>query len=486
MKNVESFYPLSPMQEGMLFDTVYAPAGTGVYVAQISCRLLGEIDLPVFTRAWQYVVDRHQILRTFILWEGVKRPVQVVRREAALVPELLDWRDVPPEQHEAHLQTFLAADRARGFVLAQAPLMRVTCIRLAEDAYQFVWTFHHMALDGWSVFLVLGEVAACYEALLRGQSPQLKPTRPYRDYIVWLQQQDAAAAEAFWRAQVGGITEPTTLGARQGTAGAGVARRKTAEQQVSLSGAATNALQTLARTHRLTLNSIVQGAWALLLSHYSGREQVVFGTTVSGRPAELAGIETVVGLFINAIPVRVNVTPDAALLPWLLELQARHVEARRYEYTPLVQIQGWSEVPRGVMMFESVLGFHNFPKQVQLDAQGPARARVAMDQFRAESQISLPLSVNVSPGAELLLNMRYDSDYFAEADIRRILGSFEELLGLIPAHSNATLGEFLALLDAVAKRQQAAEAEKYEDTMRQKLKGLKRTPRAKSVQQANG
>lgn len=486
MKNVETFYPLSPMQEGMLFDTVYA-TGAGVYVAQISGRLLGEIDLPVFTRAWQHVVDRHQILRTFILWEGVQRPVQVVRHEAALVPELLDWRDVLAAEHDARLQEFLAADRARGFVLTQAPLMRVTCIRLAEDAYQFVWTFHHMVLDGWSVFLVLGEVAACYEALLRGQTPQLKPTRPYRDYIVWLQQQDAAAAEAFWRAQVGGISEPTTLGTpKQGTSGGAAARRKTAEQQVSLPAATTAALQTLARTHRLTLNSIVQGAWALLLSHYTKREQVVFGTTVSGRPPELPGIETVVGLFINAIPVRASVAPGARLLPWLADLQARHVEARRYEYTPLVQIQGWSEVPRGVMMFESVLGFHNFPKQVQLGAQGAARPRVAMDQFRSESQISLPLSVNVTPGAELLLNMRYDSDYFAEADITRILDGFAELLGAIPAHSQATLGELLSLLAAVAERQQAAAAEKYEDALRQKLKGLKRTPRAKSLQQANG
>ena len=186
-------------------------------------------------------------------------------------------------------------------------------------------------------------------------------SRPYGDYIAWLQQQDLSQAEAFWRQTLKGFTTPTVLNVGQDHESSSQQGERYAEQQLRLSAAETAALQALAQQHHLSLNTLVQGAWAILLSRYSGQEDVVFGATVAGRPTDLAGIESMIGLFINTLPVRVQVTPAALLLPWLQELQSQQVEARQYEYSPLVQVQGWSDVPRGLPLFESLLVFENYP-----------------------------------------------------------------------------------------------------------------------------
>ena len=270
-----------------------------------------------------------------------------------------DWRGLSSLEQQGRLEAFLEADRARGFDLGQAPLMRCALLREAEDAYRFVLGFHHLLFDGWSLSLLLKEVLAFYEAYCRGRELRLESPRPYRDYIAWLQQQDLAQAEGFWREALRGMTAPTPLPIGR-SEGARLESRY-AEQELRVSAALTAQLQGLARAHRLTLNTLVQGAWAVLLSRYSGEEEVVFGATVSGRPVELVGVEAMVGLFINTLPVRVEVPSQASLLPWLQQLQERQVEREQYAYSPLVAIQGWSEVPRGVPLFESIVVFENYP-----------------------------------------------------------------------------------------------------------------------------
>src|SRR5262249_9591351 len=268
------------------------------------------VDAQAFQQAWQKVVDRHPVLRTSFHWENLEKPLQVVHRHVQVPLDQIDCRGLTPAEQEERLQTYLQENRRRGFGLTQVPLLRLGLIRLAEESYQYVWSHHHLLWDGWSGPLILKEFLAFYEALRRGQNLNLKPPRPFRDYILWLQKQDLNQAEAFWRKTLEGFTAPTPLvidrlpGDRNGQP------ERAEEQHVQLSAELTADLQMLARKHQLTLNTLMQGAWSLLLGRYSGQESVVFGTSVSGRPAGLAGVESMVGLFINTLPVRVHVREE--------------------------------------------------------------------------------------------------------------------------------------------------------------------------------
>ncbi len=444
-RNIESFYPLSPMQQGMLFHSLFAPE-SGVYVEQLNTTLRGRLDIPAFERTWQRVVQRHPILRTAFAWEGLKEPIQVVRREVAMTIAQEDWRGLDPAEQQHRLAVFLQTEQARGFDLTRAPLIRLALLRLADDAYEFVWTHHHILLDGWSIPLLLHEVFAHYDAFSRGQDLQLPAPRPFRDYIVWLRRQDMAQAEAYWRRTLKGFTAPTplTVGMSAPDAGEAVAH---GELEVHLPVDLTEKLIALARQHRLTLNTLVMGAWALLLSRYSREEDVLFGATVSGRPADLPGAESMMGLFINTLPVRVHVPPAADLLTWLRELQAQQAELRQYEYTPLVEIQGWSEMPRSLPLFESILVFENLPLG-KVTAGGASGGALEVADVRSASHTNYPITVVAVPDREMLLRLSYDNARFDPATMERMMGHLRTLLAGFVEDPNRQLRQFPLLTAA--------------------------------------
>jgi len=433
-KNIEDFYPLSPMQQGILFHTLYAPE-SGVYCEQLSCILQGELNIEVFKRTWQQVL-RHPALRTAFVWQGLKEPVQVVYRQVELPWQQQDWRGLSAIEQQAQLETFLESDRSLGFDLSKAPLMRLMLLQLAEDTYQFIWSHHHLLLDGWSTSLLLKEVFAFYRAFCRGQNLSLPRPRPYRDYIVWLQQQERTQAEFFWQQQLKGFTTPTPL-LKQGKQGEGVDPKESyAVQQIKLSTATTAAMRSLARQHQLTLNTLVQGAWAILLSRYSGEDDVVFGTTVSGRPPALTGADAIVGLFINTLPVRVKVRAEETLLSLLKTIQAAQVELRQYEYSPLVDIQQkCSEVPPPVALFESLLVFENYPVDPSLQEHGSLQIR----NVRSFEQTNYPLTLIAVVDSELSLKISYNLLRFDDDAIARLLGHLQTLLQGTIANPDAHL-----------------------------------------------
>jgi amino acid adenylation domain-containing protein len=446
LDNVEDFYPLSPMQEGMLFHTLAAPQ-SGMYVRHMSYTLHGDLDIPAFERAWQQVVNRHPALRTYFLWDGLKKPVQVVQRQVALPIQQEDWRRLLPTEQEERLESYLVADRIRGFDVSKAPLMRLLLIRLTEDASQFVWCYHHLLLDGWSMSLVIRDVLAHYEALGRGREVELEPARPYRDYIVWLQQQDQSKAEAFWRRTLMGFTAPTSLGVDRSADGLSTQEERHDGYGIKIPEITMTALQSFARQHRLMLNTLVQGAWALLLSGYSGTDDVVFGTIVAGRPPDLEGVESMVGVFINTLPVRVRVSADDSLVAWLKRLQTQQVDARQFEYSPLTQVQRWSQVPAGQPLFESLLAFENYPSE--LSAVRPDgrlqvhNIRSGMGRSYSRPQTNYPLSVGVIPASELVVGIGYDCRRFDAATIARLARDFHTILERIVTNANQPLSAVL-------------------------------------------
>jgi amino acid adenylation domain-containing protein len=308
-------------------------------------------------------------------------------------------------QAEDRYGQFLHEDRARGFDLLEAPLMRVALLKTADDAWRCVWTHHHLVLDGWSVGLVLRDLLGAYPALLAGRQPSFQACPPYRDYIAWLQRQDLAGADAFWRQTLGGLSAPTPLGLAQTGVPPSVVEHSHGERLLRLEESLTTRLQTFARQHQLTLSTLVAGAWALCLARYSDQQEVVFGLTVSGRPADLAGVGDMVGMFINTLPLRVAVPDDQPVVDWLRELQARQAEVTPYAFTPLVRIQQQSAVPAGQPLFESILVFENYPVDESL-AQAPAGLRV--ENLRGMEQTNYPLSLYAMPGRQLTLRMGYD------------------------------------------------------------------------------
>jgi polyketide synthase PksJ len=441
--DVEDLYALSPLQQGMLFHVLAAPRA-GLYCEQLVCDLEGELDAAAMERAWQEVVERHPVLRTSFIWRGVREPVQVVHRRLMVPLALHDWRTLPAAEQGARLRELLAAGAERGFDLGAPPLLRLDLIALGPDRHQLVWSYPHILLDGWSLPLVLGEAFALYAGCLRGEQRRLPPRRPYRDYIVWLQQRDAPASSEYWRRELAGLPGPTDIGLAP--AGLGGRRRDVA---LCLDAASSARLQALARSNQLTLNTLAVGAWALLLARYSGRDDVVFGVTLSGRPPELAGVAEMVGLFINTVPLRAATPPADRLLPWLRRLQAQQAELLQHGHAQLVDVQRWSGAAPGRPLFETLLICENYPLHGP-EASDQASLRLAG--VRIEERSNYPVVVAVAPGRELALRVFFDDERCAAPLAGRLLGHLAALLTGFAAKPAATLSE-LPMLTAPERHQ---------------------------------
>ena len=291
--------------------------------------------------------------------------------------------------------------------------------------------------------MLLKEFLEIYEAHEKGEILQLPKPRPYRDYVSWLRQQDTAAAERFWRQRLAGITAPTPLGIDRASNTTPESEMLCAQQNRTLTEATTSALQKLARQHQLTLGTLIQGAWALLLSHYSSEQEVVFGVTSSGRPPTLAKVETMIGLFINTLPMRIQVTPGATLLSWLHEMQVQQIEQWDYVYTPLVDVQGWSSISRGVSLFESIVVIENYPVDAVVDEhKSPFSIR---DVRMAVEQREYPLVIAAAPGRMLKLHIGYRCDRFEATTIERVHTHLQTLLEAMVANPNQLLANFPVL-----------------------------------------
>lgn len=419
LKQIDTFYPLSPGQQGMLFHTLLSPQ-SGVYVEQIACTFEGKLDVERFLQAWNVVIKRHPILRTCFVWQGLNEPIQVVLKEVPLSYQKLDWRHLSKEEQEVAYEAWLKEDRVKGFQMDRAPLMRLTLIQMEDERTEFIWTHHHILLDGWSLARVLKEVLDLY---LKGQIP-LSPGRPFRDYIVWLTKQSKQKAEQFWREELKGIEAPTSLKNLQ-TKGS-EREEDYKEYRVFLSLEASEKLQQTARKERLTLNTLVQGAWAILLSRYSGEKDVLFGTAVSGRPPELTGVEEMIGLFLNTLPLRTSVDPKEKLSQFFAKLQNRQVRMREFEYSSLVEVQRVSDIPSHLPFFESILVFENYPI-TSLHGEG-----IQIKNPRSAGWTNFPLTLLIVPDQPLVIRMKYDSTIFDEAWIKQVAEHLLTLLEKIP------------------------------------------------------
>jgi amino acid adenylation domain-containing protein/non-ribosomal peptide synthase protein (TIGR01720 family) len=440
--DVEDIYSLTPMQAGMLFHAVSEGAGA-VYFTHMSCRLQGAVDQAAFRQAWEDVVRRHDILRTSFRWEGLKAPVQIVHRNAALRWREEDWRGLGKEDQEQKWREFLERDIRQGLNYRQAPLMRVGLFRTAEESWYFVWGFGHILMDGWCLPIVMSEVFALYEAHRTGEKPPLSPPTPFRNYIAWLRGQDEGKAEAFWRSELEGFRTATRLRIererRPGENGHGDHR----QIRFVLEREMTAKLEELARAHRVTLNAVVQGAWGILLSRYSGERDVVFGATVAGRSVGVPDIERMVGLFINTLPVRVRAADELTVPEYLKALQLTQVEARDVEYAPLVKVQSWSDIAPGSSLFESLVVFENLPVDTALQQQ--LAKQIVIGDVQLVSLSNYPLALRITPAKELVFDLIYRTQTYDDKSAERMVGHLRAVLEQMAAQPNGEIGKISLL-----------------------------------------
>jgi hypothetical protein len=445
---IADIYPLSPIQQGMLFHSLLKP-GDGTYLTQFVCELTGNLNKETFRAAWQHVVNSHSALKACFEAEIVSdEPVQVIANSVDLNFHYDDWSGATGAEREHRLREFLKQDRERDINLKAAPLMRFALFQTEPFCNIFIWSSHHLLMDGWSLPIILKDIFAAYERIQHSHQPQIKPGRPYKNYIGWLKAQERRDAEAFWSHLLAGFTAPVSLRNLQSTATIRKAE-EFIEQEIRLPRTVTELLQAVARKHQLTLSALVHAAWALLLSSYAGTRDVVFGMVVSGRPAEIADVESMVGVFINTLPIRTHVTGEADLVPWVKELQMQQAEISQHSHVPLAQVQAWSELPRRTRLFESILVFENYPDIEAARWLNGSPDGIQISNVRALERSNYPITVWVMPGREISLKIGYDASHLDSAKMTDLLDDYRALLESMAANLQSKATELLRAITRV-------------------------------------
>ncbi|MGW7078461.1 amino acid adenylation domain-containing protein [Streptomyces sp. NPDC054866] len=459
-------WPLSPLQEGMLFHATYDEEGPDVYQSQRLMALDGPLDVDRLRASWEALIARHAALRASFHRPESGEAVQVVARRVEL-----PWREADvSELAEAEAERLAEREMAERFDLTQAPLLRLLLIRFGEDRYRLAVTSHHILVDGWSMPVILNEVSALYAAsgdaggdMASGGPAHLKPTASYRDYLAWLEQQDKEAARAAWQAELAGADEPTLVA----PADPGRPPVMPAVSTAELPEEKTQALAELARAHGLTLNTVVQGAWALVLARLAGRTDVVFGGTVAGRPPELADSESMIGLFINTLPVRVRLDADRPVLKMLAELQEHQSALIAHQHLGLSEIQ---QLAGSGAVFDTMLMFENYPRNSATlagPAEGPAADEVTITQLHTLAGTHYPLAVGVVPADRLRVLVTYRPDLISKEGslrtARQVVRTLEQLV--------ADPALLVARVDALDAADRASVVEAWNATGTQALRG---------------
>jgi non-ribosomal peptide synthase protein (TIGR01720 family) len=424
-KDVEDVYPLSPMQLGFLFHSLYE-AESSAYFVQMTFELDGPVDEAELRKAWETVAQRHAVMRTSFIWQGEK-PLQCVQKRVAVPWESYDWSGMSTEEQEKQIEATLLADRERRFNLSIAPLFRLTCIRLASNRSFLIWSHHHILFDGWSLPLVLKDVETVYRQRTSGAPAGLPPGPKYREFIRWLESRDTAQAEQFWRGYLHGVSEPTRLAGRVDE---GDTIRSDGGYETCSFSLSRAALQEVQRRYHTTLSAILGGTWAWLLSRYTRREDVIFGITVSGRSADLCGAENIVGLLINTVPLRVRLSPDDDVLSLLRHVQQQTIQLQEYAYVSLARIQHLCEPGRGGDLFDTLFVFENYPRQ------SPVAEDVRGFHFGAAGMLErteYPLTINVMPDQDVVVEMTYNHQFFDGHMIETVTEQFHHLIDTITA-----------------------------------------------------
>ncbi|PSL44992.1 amino acid adenylation domain-containing protein [Chitinophaga niastensis] len=417
---ITSMYPLSGLQEGMLFHAVY-DLQTADYINQFSCEF-EQLQINIFEECWHYLLQRHSILRSGFYPDSFNVPVQCVHSNVPLELPVADFSHMEKDVQQQALAAYEAADRIKGFDLTNPPLMRLSLIHLDKGRYRFLWTHHHIILDGWSLVVLVEELQYIYRMLVSGQKPLWGDEDLYEDYIRYIGQQDKEKAALYWREYLGDITEGTLLPFIENTAERTKGGGTYKEEFLEMDEAVTKKISHYARSRHITVNTLMQGIWCYLLYRYTGNQSVTFGVTVSGRPETLSGMEERVGLFINGLPLHTRLDELATITEWLQTLQGNQLQSREYQYNPLYMIRQWLGISGDI--FDSVMVFENFPFG---NALSPDH-RLRLDEIRVFEQNNYPLSIIITEEKALRISFCYNIKLLEQSTVQMMAGHFEQVL----------------------------------------------------------
>ncbi|MCP4154056.1 MAG: amino acid adenylation domain-containing protein, partial [bacterium] len=430
--HIREIYPLTPMQEGMLFHTLMdneSPA----YFEQSAFTITGTLDIPLFEKSFKYLIQRYDILRTAFLHDKLEKPLQAVLKEVAVNVPFHDISGKPQEEQAAFIKTFKENDKSRGFHLNRDLLMRIAIIKNSRPGhtggesgsarYQVVWSFHHILMDGWCLGIIIDEFFQVYKTLKAGGTPDLPQPYAYGDYIRWLERQEPEAPEHYWKKALENCEDHggrITMFAES----TGQAEFKLKTKSLTINENVTNEITRLASQYNHTLNTMFQVIWGLLLQRYSRTQDVVFGTIVSGRTAKIEGIEKMVGLFINTIPVRITADENKTYLQLIQQTGEDYLDAIRYEYYPLAQTQSLTPLKQDLL--DHIMVFENYPMEKEIEQMaGQEEMGFKLGEVEFFEQTNYDFDFTMVPGKELTVIWSYNSSVYPEESFfDRMAGHF--------------------------------------------------------------
>jgi surfactin family lipopeptide synthetase A len=436
---LEDIYPLTPMQEGMLFHALYDPSSYAYFI-QVSHRLKGKLNIGYLERSLEELFKRYSILRGAFIHEGLEHPLQVILKERQPDLRVEDiWEKKMQaggegEDRATFIKEFKENDKKRSFNLDKGALMRVSVIRTGECEYEITWSFHHVLMDGWCTGILISDFLEIYTSFIENRPFQLPGVIPYRRYIKWLERQDKEESGLYWQNYLEGYSQPVCLPRRMPPE-PGNGKYDNRKMAFQLGKERTMALNRLARQHHVTLNTIIQVIWGIVLGKYNGNQDVVFGAVVSGRPHDVEDVETIVGLFINTIPVRICCKEEIPFTDLLRQVQQEALNSEPHHYYPLVEIQ--SRHPLNRDLFDHIVAFENYPLSEQmnrnvLQQQPGGASRKGEFEFspvEAFEQSNYDLDLVIAPGEQVVIEMRYNGNRLESNTVREIQADVQSVIG---------------------------------------------------------
>ncbi|HEY9261651.1 amino acid adenylation domain-containing protein [Chitinophaga sp.] len=440
---IKDIYPLSPMQEGMLYHYLLDQKEAS-YFEQTSYHLSGQLDIALVREAYQQLVIRYDILRTIFVYEDLERPLQIVlaEREGNFIYEDIS-EEVAAAGRDIVVQRYRQADRKRKFRLSEEVPIRMSIYQTGEQDYEFIWSAHHILMDGWCVSILVSEFSVIYRSLLKGIYPDLPPVQPYSDYITWLENRDKKATVNYWQQYLAGyesvaaipVPKQMTRGFELGIDGIVM------DEQTSL------ALKRICTKYSITLNTLLQGAWGIVLSKYNNSQDVVFGSVVSGRPAELPGVEKMIGLFINTMPVRIKYSGEESVSDFLSAIQEQALESEAHHYSSLPDIQAVSVL--GKDLLDHIMIYYNYPSFNEIADQ---ESDYEVTNFEVFQPTTYNLSLVVMPGNEINVNFNYNTHVYDKATIEQVAQQLQQVIHQMAANADMSVSK-ISLLTAAEKKQ---------------------------------
>ena len=443
----KDIFSLSPLQEGLFFQYL-ADKNSDAYFVQVSYRMKGKMDIDIVRRCLETLFERHDILRTAFVYEGLRRMYQVVLEDRRPAIEFRDLRDLEPEQREKEVAAWQREDKRRKFDLKEDVLMRMAVLQIADQEFELIWSHHHIIFDGWCQGILIEEFNRIYEALEAGETPSLPPAVQYHQYIKWLERQDKFAGGAFWEQYMAGFERQTGIPGKKDRLAGG--RYQNAEIRLWISPEKTEAVRLLGQRLTVTMSTFIQTVWGLLLGRLNDTDDVVFGKVVSVRPSEIAGIETSVGLYINTVPMRVTALPDQPFEELLNLVQGLNAETGRFQHFSMAEIQAASRVKHGLI--DHVVVFGNYPGAEQLydvresESQVSAIREMNVSQVRSFEQVNYDFSIHATCSEALLFRFNFNAEVFEEEDIRRLSRRMEYLIDQLVSDPAIPIGQLDILL----------------------------------------